>query len=62
MSYLVARASGANKNDVIFHQVGCSTGSEVKPQRTKFTGLYDADGHPIHRQAEPRQRMGFHCA
>lgn len=62
MNYLVARASGPNNRDVAFQQLGCATGSQVRPERTQFTGLFDAEGNPIHRRTESKPRLGFHCA
>lgn len=59
MSYLVARMGGPNNKDVTFQQLGNATGEAVTPARTKFTGLFDAEGNPIHRPQEARQKMGF---
>jgi hypothetical protein len=62
MSYLVARASGANNSNVSFQQLGATSSETVQPARTKFTGIVDANGLPIHRQTQARQKMGFHQA
>jgi hypothetical protein len=62
MDYLVARASGLNNRDITFQQLGCTSKNEVHPERTKFTGLFDVDGNPIHKRAGAPQAMGFHKA